>query len=52
MSKWYLNDLSILEHKKDEVAQRILPKNGENEIEDLNRNINRCRKSGRWAEEI
>ena len=32
MSKWYLNDLDILEYEEDEIASKNIVENGENEI--------------------
>ena len=43
MLKWYLDYLDVLKYEKDEVASRNLIENGENEIGDLNRRINRLK---------
>ena len=41
MSKWYLNDRNILQYEKDELASKNFVENGEDEIGDLNKRINR-----------
>ena len=56
MSKWYLDDLDILEYEKDELASKNLAESSENEIGDSNRRMN-ClkieeRKSERKDEKI
>ena len=39
MSKWYLNDLDILEYEEDEIASKNLVENAKYEIRYLSRRI-------------
>ena len=56
MSKWYLDDLDILEYEKNEVASKNVAENSKDEIGNLNRKMNHLkiedRKSRRVDEEI
>lgn len=51
MSKWYLNELDILEYEENEVVSNNLIENDEDGIKNLKK-INRLKKYGREAKEI
>ena len=53
MSKWYSNDLDVLEDEKDEVVLNNLVENSEDEIRDLNKRLEiEERKYGRGDKQI